>query len=78
MFSEQDISAAVSLIEPEKCSKVQQAESFLASNPKCSSAPQLHTKVNDANKKYNKVDLLLKCSEEKYGANLHDSSSRYC
>ncbi|XP_059901992.1 periplakin [Gadus macrocephalus] len=60
-----DIAAAVSLIEPEKRSKVQQAESFLASNPKCSSAPQLHTKVTDANNKYNKVELLLKCSEEK-------------
>ncbi|KAG7282261.1 hypothetical protein CRUP_033788 [Coryphaenoides rupestris] len=60
-----DITAAVSIIEPEKSSKVQQAEGFLASYPKCSSAPQLHTKVNDANKKYNKVDLLLKYSQDK-------------
>ena len=55
---------------------MQQAESFLASNPKCSSAPQLHTKVTDANNKYNKVELLLKCSEEKYATNLQDNSRR--
>ncbi|KAM4635298.1 periplakin [Polymixia lowei] len=60
-----DISAAVSKIEPEKSSKVQQAESFLTSNPKCASAPQLYTKVDDVNKKYNTVDQLLKCSEDK-------------
>lgn len=48
-------------------SKTKEAESFLRSNPKCASAPQLYSKVDDADKKYNKVDLLLKLSEEKYG-----------
>ncbi|KAJ3601277.1 hypothetical protein NHX12_032250 [Muraenolepis orangiensis] len=60
-----DIAAAVSIIEPEKSSKVQQAESFLAANSKCSSAPQLHSKASEANKKYNKLDLLLECSQDK-------------
>uniref|UniRef100_A0A672Q8L0 Periplakin-like n=1 Tax=Sinocyclocheilus grahami TaxID=75366 RepID=A0A672Q8L0_SINGR len=53
------------LIEPEKSSKVQEAESFLRSSPKCASAPQLYSKVDEANKKYNKVDLLLKCADDK-------------
>uniref|UniRef100_A0A671MDD7 Periplakin-like n=1 Tax=Sinocyclocheilus anshuiensis TaxID=1608454 RepID=A0A671MDD7_9TELE len=60
-----DIAAAVRKIEPEKSSKVQEAESFLRSSPKCASAPQLYSKVDEANKKYNKVDLLLKCADDK-------------
>ncbi|KAM3864041.1 periplakin, partial [Diretmus argenteus] len=60
-----EIAAAVSKIEPEKSSKVQEAKSFLTSNPKCASTPQLHAKVDEANKKYDKVDQLLKCSEDK-------------
>ncbi|XP_066499036.1 periplakin [Hoplias malabaricus] len=60
-----DISAAVRKIEPEKNAKVQEAEAFLKSNPKCSSAPQLYSKVSDTNNKYNKVDQLLKCADDK-------------
>ncbi|XP_052408795.1 periplakin [Carassius gibelio] len=60
-----DIATAVRKIEPEKSAKVQEAESFLRSSPKCASAPQLYSKVDETNKKYNKVDLLLKCSEDK-------------
>uniref|UniRef100_A0A8D3C1C7 Periplakin n=1 Tax=Scophthalmus maximus TaxID=52904 RepID=A0A8D3C1C7_SCOMX len=60
-----DIAAAVSKIEPEKSSKVQEAKSFLVSNPNCVSAPQLHSKVDDANKKYTKIEELLQCSQEK-------------
>uniref|UniRef100_A0A671V244 Periplakin n=1 Tax=Sparus aurata TaxID=8175 RepID=A0A671V244_SPAAU len=52
-------------IEPEKSSKVQEAKNFLVSNPNCASAPQLHSKVDGANKKYTKVEQLLQCSEEK-------------
>ncbi len=65
VFSSQDIAAAVRKIEPEKSAKVQEAESFLRSSPKCASAPQLYSKVDEANKKYNKVDLLLKCADDK-------------
>uniref|UniRef100_A0A667Y6N5 Periplakin n=1 Tax=Myripristis murdjan TaxID=586833 RepID=A0A667Y6N5_9TELE len=54
-----DIAAAVNKIEPEKSSKVQEAKSFLTSNPNSFSAPQLHAKVDEANKKYDKVNQLL-------------------
>ncbi|XP_045895485.1 periplakin [Micropterus dolomieu] len=60
-----DIAAAVSKIEPEKSSKVQEAKSFLVSNQSCASAPQLHSKVDEANKKYTKIEQLLQCSQEK-------------
>lgn len=62
----QDIAAAVRRIEPEKSSKVQEAQSFLVSNPSCASTSQLHGKVDEANKKYTKVEQLLQCSQEKY------------
>uniref|UniRef100_A0A8D0A9N6 Periplakin n=1 Tax=Sander lucioperca TaxID=283035 RepID=A0A8D0A9N6_SANLU len=62
-----DIAAAVSKIEPEKSSKVQESKSFLVSNPSCASAPQLNSKVDEANKKYTKIEQLLQCSQEKYG-----------
>ncbi|MEQ2274752.1 hypothetical protein XENORESO_009774 [Xenotaenia resolanae] len=60
-----DIAAAVSRIEPEKTSKVAEAKTFLISNPKCASAPQLNSKMDEANKKYTKIDQLLQCSQEK-------------
>uniref|UniRef100_A0A8C2CNV1 Periplakin n=1 Tax=Cyprinus carpio TaxID=7962 RepID=A0A8C2CNV1_CYPCA len=53
------------IIEPEKSTKVKEAETFLRSSPKCASAPQLYSKVEEANKKYNKVDSLLKCADDK-------------
>lgn len=65
IFFHQDIAAVVRKIEPEKSSKVREAEKFLTSNPKCASAPQLNGKVNEANNKYDKINLLLKCSEDK-------------
>uniref|UniRef100_A0A3Q4B4N6 Uncharacterized protein n=1 Tax=Mola mola TaxID=94237 RepID=A0A3Q4B4N6_MOLML len=60
-----DIAAAVTKTEPEKSSKVQEAKNFLVSNPSCASAPQLSSKVDEANKKYTKVEQLLQCSQEK-------------
>ncbi|KAG7505080.1 periplakin [Solea senegalensis] len=60
-----DIAAAVRRIEPEKSSKVQDAKSFLVSNPTCTSAAQLHSKVDEANKKYDRIEDLLQCSQEK-------------
>lgn len=66
-ISLQDIAAAVNRIEPEKSSKVQESKSFLVSNPNCASAPQLHSKVDEANKKYTKIEQLLQCSQDKYG-----------
>ncbi|XP_062874691.1 periplakin isoform X2 [Trichomycterus rosablanca] len=60
-----DIASDVRRIEPEKTSKVREAETFLRSNPKCSSAPQLSAKVDTTNNKYDKVDQLLRCSDDK-------------
>lgn len=47
---------------------MQEAKSFLVSNPNCASAPQLHDKMDEANNKYTKLEQLLQCSQEKYGA----------
>ncbi|KAM6966642.1 periplakin [Tautogolabrus adspersus] len=60
-----DIASAVRKIEPEKSSKVQEAKNFLVSNQNCASAPQLHSKVDETNKKYTKIEELLQCSQDK-------------
>ncbi|XP_072298454.1 periplakin [Eucyclogobius newberryi] len=60
-----DIANAVSRIEPEKNSKVEEAKSFLVSSPNCASAPQLYSKVDETNKKHRKILDLLQCSQEK-------------
>lgn len=60
-----DVAAAVRRIEPEKSSKVAEAKSFLTSNQNCPSAPQLNSKVEEANKKYTKLEQLLQCSQDK-------------
>lgn len=56
----------MSKIEQEQATKVKEAKSFLVSNSNCASAPQLHNKVDEANKKYTKVEQLLQGSQEKY------------
>ncbi|KAM9391816.1 periplakin [Pholidichthys leucotaenia] len=60
-----DIAAEVKKIEPVKSSKVQEAKNFLVSNPKCASAPQLNSKVDEANRKYSKIEELLQCAQDK-------------
>uniref|UniRef100_A0A8C9VP27 Periplakin n=1 Tax=Scleropages formosus TaxID=113540 RepID=A0A8C9VP27_SCLFO len=60
-----DIGTLIKKIVPEKNSKVHEADTFLTSNPKCTAASQLFTNVNKANNKYNKVNLLLKCAEDR-------------
>ncbi|XP_007568356.1 periplakin isoform X2 [Poecilia formosa] len=60
-----NIASTVRRIEPEKTSKVAEANSFLTSNPNSPSAPQLHSKVDEANRKYTKIEQLLQCSEDK-------------
>ncbi|XP_034566534.1 periplakin [Notolabrus celidotus] len=60
-----DIASAVSKIEPEKTSKVKEAKNFLVSNPNSASAPQLYSKVDETNKKYDKVEELLQGSQDK-------------
>lgn len=51
---------------------MQEAKSFLVSNPTCASAPQLHNKMDEANNKYTKVEQLLQSSQEKYGGSLEN------
>ncbi|KAJ8284129.1 hypothetical protein COCON_G00029790 [Conger conger] len=60
-----EMMASVQKIEPEKSSKVQEAVTFLDTKPTCASAPQLFTKTDEATKKYDKVNLLLTCTEDK-------------
>uniref|UniRef100_A0A3B5LYF5 Uncharacterized protein n=1 Tax=Xiphophorus couchianus TaxID=32473 RepID=A0A3B5LYF5_9TELE len=60
-----NIASTVRRIEPEKTSKVAEAKSFLTSHPTSPSAPQLHSKVDEANRKYTKIEQLLQCSEDK-------------
>ncbi|MCI4384801.1 hypothetical protein PGIGA_G00043010 [Pangasianodon gigas] len=74
-----DIASIVRKIEPEKTSKVREAETFLKSNPKCASAPQLSAKVDTTLNKYNKVEQLLKCTDEKLqNSNKLESSIQNC
>uniref|UniRef100_H2ZY21 Periplakin n=1 Tax=Latimeria chalumnae TaxID=7897 RepID=H2ZY21_LATCH len=63
-----NVTNAVSRIEPEKNKKVQEAEVFLTNNPKCASAPQLHTKVNETKNKFDRLDQLLNLSKDKIEA----------
>ncbi|CAN9505348.1 unnamed protein product [Ophioblennius macclurei] len=60
-----DIGSAVSRIEPEKSSKVKEAKSFLISNPKSASAPQLNSKAEEADKKYARLEQLLQASQDR-------------
>ncbi|XP_077390053.1 periplakin [Festucalex cinctus] len=60
-----DIEIAVHRIDPEKTAKIQEAKNFLVSNPTSASAPHLHSKADDVNKKYNYLEQLLQCSQEK-------------
>ncbi|KAI5629462.1 periplakin isoform X1 [Silurus asotus] len=74
-----DIATIVRKIEPEKSSKVREAETFLKSNPKCASAPQLSSKVDTTLNKYNKVEQLLKCTDDKLqNSNKLESSIQNC
>ncbi|KAF4093093.1 hypothetical protein AMELA_G00028160 [Ameiurus melas] len=74
-----DIASIVRKIEPEKISKVREAETFLKSNPKCASAPQLSSKVDTTLNKYDKVEQLLKCSDDKLqNSNKLESSIQSC
>ncbi|XP_017313913.1 periplakin [Ictalurus punctatus] len=74
-----DIASVVRKIEPEKTAKVREAETFLKSNPKCASAPQLSSKVDTTLNKYDKVDQLLKCSNDRLqNSNKLESSIQSC
>uniref|UniRef100_UPI00398F7313 periplakin n=1 Tax=Pristiophorus japonicus TaxID=55135 RepID=UPI00398F7313 len=60
-----NISGSVGQIEIAKMSKERECQGFLAQYPQVAGAPQLRTKLDDTNTKFDQVSLLLNCSEEK-------------
>lgn len=63
-----NIANNVRRIEPDKTMKVQECEVYLSKSPEVSSTPILRSKVNETNKKYDKVNELLNCSQDKIEA----------
>ncbi|GCB72374.1 hypothetical protein scyTo_0001964 [Scyliorhinus torazame] len=63
-----NINGSVGQIEIAKLSKERECQGFLSQNPQVAGAPQLRTKLDDTNNKFDQVSLLLNCSEEKVQA----------
>nr|DBA19225.1 TPA: hypothetical protein GDO54_015091 [Pyxicephalus adspersus] len=63
-----NIANNVRRIEPEKTQKVKECEVYLSKSPEVSSTPILRSKINETNKKYDKVNELLNCSQDKIEA----------
>ncbi|KAM9305204.1 periplakin [Gastrophryne carolinensis] len=63
-----NIANNVRRIEPEKTQKVQECEVYLSKSPEVSSSPILRSKINETNKKYDRVNDLLTCSQDKIEA----------
>ncbi|XP_072916466.1 periplakin [Hemitrygon akajei] len=70
-----NINGSIGQIEIAKMSKERECQNFLSQNPQAAGAPQLRTKLDDTNKKFDQVSLLLNSSEEKAHAvnNLENS-----
>ncbi|XP_048465794.1 periplakin [Rhincodon typus] len=60
-----NISGSIGQIEITKMSKERECQGFLSQYPQVAGAPQLRTKLDDTNNKFDQVSLLLSCSEEK-------------
>ncbi|TSQ23945.1 Periplakin [Bagarius yarrelli] len=77
--SMKNIATAVHKIEPDRASKVLEAETFLKSNPKCASAPQLASKMDATNTKNDRVQLLLQCADDRLqSSNRLENSIQKC
>ncbi|KAG9469435.1 hypothetical protein GDO78_020487 [Eleutherodactylus coqui] len=63
-----NIANNVRRIEPEKSQRVQECEVYLSKAPEVSSAPILRSKINETNKKYERVNDLLNSAQEKIEA----------
>ncbi|KAM5152388.1 periplakin [Mantella aurantiaca] len=63
-----NIANNVRRIEPDKSQKVQECEIYLSKSPEISSTPILRSKINETNKKYDKVNELLNSSQDKIEA----------
>ncbi|XP_069762201.1 periplakin isoform X2 [Narcine bancroftii] len=60
-----NINGSIGQIEIAKMSKERECQNFLQQNPQVAGAPQLRNKLDDTNKKFDQVNLLLNSSEEK-------------
>ncbi|XP_067912472.1 periplakin isoform X2 [Heterodontus francisci] len=60
-----NISGSIGQIEIAKMSKERECQGFLSQYPEVAGAPQLRTKLDNTNNKFDQVSLLLNCSEEK-------------
>ncbi|XP_032896288.1 periplakin isoform X1 [Amblyraja radiata] len=60
-----NINGSLSQIELTKMAKERDCQSFLAQNPQVAGAPQLRSKLDDTNDKFDQASLLLNSSEEK-------------
>ncbi|KAM3916642.1 periplakin [Leptodactylus fuscus] len=63
-----NIANNVRRIEPEKSQRVQECEVYLSKAPEVSSAPILRSKINETNKKYERVNDLLNSAQDKVEA----------
>lgn len=64
-FLPQNITNEVRRIEPEKVRKIQDCEAFIESVPNTGSATLVKNKVENTNKKYDRVVQLLSAAQEK-------------
>lgn len=65
LFLLQNITNEVRRIEPEKVRKIQECEAFIESVPNTGSATLVRNKVENTNKKYERVVQLLSAAQEK-------------
>ncbi|XP_069840398.1 periplakin [Dendropsophus ebraccatus] len=63
-----NIANNVRRIEPEKAQRVQECEVYLSKTPESPSAPILRSKINETNKKYDRVNDLLTSAQDKIEA----------
>lgn len=70
-----DISNNVRRIEPEKSQRVQECEVYLSKAQTASSAPILRSKINETNKKYERVNDLLTSAQDKIETSNHLENS---
>ncbi|XP_056393074.1 periplakin isoform X2 [Hyla sarda] len=70
-----NIANNVRRIEPEKSQRVQDCEVYMSKTPESQSAPILRSKINETNKKYDRVNDLLTSAQDKIEASNRLESS---
>lgn len=66
-----NIANNVKRIEPEKTQRVEECQVYLSKAPEVSSAPLLRSKINETNKKYDRVNDLLTSAQDKIEKSNH-------